>query len=149
MTEIRFYHLETQTMEQALPGLLAKALGTGQRILVKASSESAVEKLNEYLWTYNPDSFLPHGSSNDGFAADQPIWITAGEENPNGAQILILTQGAGTETPEQFSLCCELFDGGNDEALQQARARWAAYKQKGLTLTYWQQTAKGWEKKEN
>lgn len=147
MTEIRFYHLKTQGLEQALPGLLAKALGTGQRIIVKTADDDAAEKLNDILWTHNPNSFLPHGTKKDGFAADQPIWITADDDNPNGAAILILTQGAACEDMTAFTLCCEIFDGQDPDAAQNARARWKLYKEKGLTLTYWQQSAGGWEKK--
>ena len=149
MTEIRFYHLQSQSLEQALPGLLAKALQTGQNILVKTPDKRSAEHLNEILWTYDPNSFLPHGTEKDGHTDKQPIFITDQDENPNQADILILTYGTSLETIKDYKLCCEIFDGRSNEALQTARTKWKAYKNQGEEdLTYWQQTPQGgWEKK--
>lgn len=149
MTEIRFYHLRTKTAEQALPEILAKALEGGRRVTIKTADEDAAASLNDYLWVYNPDAFLPHGTKKDGHGLDQPVWITAGNDNPNGAKILIATGGAVPENPEHFELCCEMLEDREAEQVAAARERWKAYKERGFTLTYWQQTDRGgWEKRE-
>jgi len=62
MTEIRFYHLQTQTPEAALPQILQKALAGERRIVIRMADDKAVEKLNDLLWTFSASSFLPHGS---------------------------------------------------------------------------------------
>lgn len=147
MTEIRFYHLQTRGVDQALPEILQKALGAGHRIVVRTKDAAETERLNQHLWTWRPDSFLPHGSAKDGHAADQPIWLTPGDDNPNGAKVLMTTCGALPEAPDDFILCCDLFDGRDETALTAARARWKALKDSGHSLTYWQQTEKGWEQK--
>lgn len=147
MTEIRFYHLEQQTLEQVLPALLSKALNNGHRIIVKANDEHNVQRLNDYLWTYNPNSFLPHGSKKDGHAEHQPVWLTTEDEKPNGADVLILTGGASSENISEYKLCCELFDGRDEAAVQEARTKWKLYQKAEHTITYWQQGPKGWEKK--
>ena len=104
--------------------------------------------LNDHLWAARADSFIPHGSARDGFAEDQPVWLTAADENPNKADILILTGGANSEAVSDFDLCCEMLDGNDETAVKAARARWKDYKDKGFDLTYWQQTPQGgWEKK--
>lgn len=149
MTEIRFYHLQRVSVERALPPLLAKALERGLRAVVVAGSEERVEHLNETLWTYDAASFLPHGSARDGAAADQPVWLTTRPENPNGAQLLVLTDGAGADLGalEGVSLICDLFDGNDPEAVAAARERWRRCKAAGHELTYWRQSAAGgWER---
>jgi DNA polymerase-3 subunit chi len=146
--EARFYHLQRSTVEQALPQLLEKAIGQGMRAVVVAGSEARLASLNSYLWTYRPDSFLPHGAANDGYAADQPIWLTLTVENPNGAQVLFLLDGTEVPPETDFALTCDIFDGGDPDALAAARARWKTLKDAGHTLTYWQQNDRGgWEKK--
>lgn len=134
-------------MEQVLPGLISKALENGHRVLVKTTDAKQTERLNEYLWTYNPDSFLPHGSDKDAHPAQQPVFLTASNENPNNADVLILTSGAQSDDHKNFKLCCEMLDGRNEEAVAGARDRWKKYKDEGFTVTYWQQGDKGWEKK--
>ncbi len=146
--EIRFYHLTRTSLEQALPKMLERTIERGQKSVVRAGSEERVEFLNGQLWTYGDGSFLPHGSAKDGFAADQPIWLTAEEENPNEAQILFLTDGAMTERLHDYELCVLLFDGKDPVAVATARDHWRNLKNAGHSLTYWQQDDRGrWEKK--
>ena len=68
-----------------------------------ASSPERVEALNRALWTYGRDSFLPHGTRDDGFAEDQPMFLTDQADYPNGATVLVLVDGAEAEPPPQFA----------------------------------------------
>jgi DNA polymerase-3 subunit chi len=152
MTEIRFYHLQRARLEDTLPVMLERCYARGERALVMAGSPERVEALAAHLWTYRPDSFLPHGTAKDGAAEAQPIYLTAGTDNPsgnpNGAQVLILSDGATHPAIGDFRLACELFDGHDEEAVAAARGRWQAYKLAGHVLTYFQQDQAGkWEEK--
>ena len=123
MTEIRFYHLQKSTLEAALPPMLEKTLERGQRAVVIAGSPERVEALTSYLWTYNDRGFLPHGSARDGFSRGAAgCWLTEKDENPNGAQVLFLTDGAASGHVADFALCVELLD-GNDENSRRRRPR--------------------------
>ncbi len=147
MTEIRFYHLTLRGVDQALPEILQKAHAAGHRIVVRARDAADAERLNQLLWTWKADSFLPHGTAKDGHAADQPIWLTAGDDNPNNATVLVVTAGQTATDPIAYTLCCDLFDGRDDAQIAAARTRWQHYKDAGHTLTYWQQGERGWEQK--
>ena len=103
-TEIFFYHLERQTLADALPKLLERSLERGWRAAVQAASEERVEALNTLLWTYREDSFLPHGTMRDGQPAEHPIYLTVGEDNPNGAQIRFLVDGTMLADAREFVL---------------------------------------------
>lgn len=129
-----------------MPTLLEKVLERGLRAVVMTGSPERAEALTQQLWTYKEQGFLPHGNVRDGFAADQPIWLTADDENPNKAQVLMLVDGASTDELN-YDMVCEIFDGNNGDALDHSRARWKNYKAQGQTPTYWQQGPKGWEKK--
>ncbi len=147
MPEIGFYHLLSMPLERALPRLLERARAQGHRIVVRAASAERVEHLNALLWTYDEAGFLPHGSARDGNAASQPVWLTDREENPNDASMLILVDGVEAEDASAFSRVADLFDGNDEDAVAAARERWRRAKAAGHTLTYWQQTPAGWEKK--
>ena len=148
MTDIRFYHMTVQSLDQALPAILAKALDAGHRIVVKCADETQAARLSDHLWTYRPDSFLPHGTKKDGHAEDQPVYLTAGNDNPNGAGVLVLTGGATADAVGDYALCCEMLDGHDGAAVDAARTRWKSYKDAGHSITYWQQTdTGGWDKK--
>lgn len=148
MSEIRFYHLQRASLEETLPVILERAYGRGDRAVVMAGSAERVEALAAHLWTYRPDSFLPHGTAKDGAAAEQPIYLTAAAENPNAAKLLILCDGAERGGLGEFPLVCELFDGNDEAAVAAARERWKAYQEAGHKLVYFQQSPTGkWEEK--
>ena len=147
MAEVGFYHLLATPLERALPRLLERARAAGFRAVVRAGSAERVEHLNALLWTYDDTSFLAHGSARDGNAASQPIWLSHVEENPNGATVLFLVDGVEAADLAAFARCLDLFDGNDEAAVAAARRRWRQARDAGHTLTYWQQTATGWERK--
>ena len=145
---IGFYHLQSSTLDQALPRLVQKAVDGGHRVLVMAGSAERIAHLDALLWTWQPDSWLPHGNAKDGDAALQPVLLTDRDENLNGADILMLTDGAVSRQLERFDRCLTLFDGNDAEAVQKARDLWREWKDLGCSLTYYQQTERGgWEEK--
>lgn len=144
---VDFYHLQDSPLERALPILLERAMLAGLRAVVMAASDDRLEALSGMLWTYNADSWLPHGTTKDGFAAEQPIWLTTAEENPNGAKLLVLTDGMSSSRLGEFDRCLDLFDGANEAATAAARERWKVAKAAGHELHYWQQTQTGWQEK--
>ena len=147
MAEIGFYHLLATPLERALPRLLERARAGGYRILVRAASPERVEHLSALLWTYDEASFLPHGSAKDGNAMHQPIWLSEREENPNDAAMLVLVDGVEAGDLGSFARIADLFDGNDPAAVARARERWRRAAAQGHTLTYWQQSGTGWEKK--
>lgn len=147
MAEIGFYHLLSTPLERALPRLLERACAQGHRVVIRAASPERVEHLNALLWTYDDASFLPHGSARDGNPAAHPIWLSDRTENPNDATMLVLIDGVDAEDLDGFTRCADLFDGNDMTAVEAARRRWRQAQAAGHSLTYWQQTEAGWEKK--
>ena len=94
MTEIWFYHLQRQPLERVLPNLIEKSLEKGWRVAVQARSEERLDALDSWLWTYSDESFLAHGRACDGDGELQPVYLTAGLENPNGAALRLFIEGA-------------------------------------------------------
>lgn len=147
--QFQFYHLLSTPLESALPKLLEKALAGGYRALVLTESETQAERLNQWLWSYDPDSFLPHGTAKDGDAAHQPVYLTTKMENPNGAAVLVVTDGSQCDEPAGFERVLDIFDGNDPEATVSARSRWKYYKDAGHDLSYIKQNASGgWDKME-
>jgi DNA polymerase III subunit chi len=148
MTEILFYHLQNQPLERMLPTLLDKSLERGWRVVVQASEER-VEALDAHLWTFRDDSFLPHSTWRDADAREQPILITVNNDNPNGAGVRFLLDGAAVPSDAStYERIVLLFDGGDTEAVEVARDRWSEAKANGFEVTYWQPDERGrWQRK--
>jgi DNA polymerase III subunit chi len=147
LAEVGFYHLLLTPLERALPKLLERAWSQGYRVVLRAASLERVEYLNSALWSYEEAAFLPHGSARDGNPALHPIWLTDRDENPNGATMVVLVDGMEAEDLGGFTRCADLFDGNDARAVEAARSRWRRAREAGHSLTYWQQTVSGWDRK--
>jgi DNA polymerase III subunit chi len=149
VTEILFYHMQRQPLESVLPNLLEKSLERRWRVAIQATSEERLQALDDHLWTFSDESFLPHGTDRDPDAGTQPVVLTLRDGNPNGATIRFLVDGAPLpEDAGTYARICILFDGTDQDALLFAREQWRTAKDAGHSVAYWQQDGSGrWQKK--
>jgi len=146
--DVLFYHLEHVRLEQILPTLLEKSLERGWRACVKAGGAEQLEIVDQMLWTYSREGFLPHGGARDGYPSLQPVYLTTEDDNPNGAEVLFLVGGAAMSDDAQYERVVYLFNGLDEEMLGLARANWKKFSDKGYEVTYWRQNDRGkWVKK--
>jgi DNA polymerase-3 subunit chi len=150
MTEVLFYELQGQTPEQVLPALLLKSLERGWRVVVQGSSEERIEALDAHLWTWRDDSFLPHGTWRDSEAARQPVVLTIHEDNPNGAAVRFLMEGAAVPADaHRYQRVVLLFDGQDPDGVETARRHLSEAKSAGFEVTYWQADQRGgWRRRQ-
>jgi DNA polymerase-3 subunit chi len=148
MTEIFFYHLQRAPLEKALPQLLEKCLQRSWRVAVQVTNPERLAALDEALWTYTDDSFLPHGTLAEGSPADHPSVLLDGPDNPNDAAVRVLVDGAPPPDLAGYGRVLLLFDGNDPDAVDLARRQWSELKAQGHALTYWQQDERGgWQRK--
>lgn len=147
MTEVLFYHLESQPLERVLPTLLEKTLERGWRAVIETSSRERASAIDTLLWTYRDDSFLPHGIAGDDTDPDQPVLIAIDGQNANAANVRFFVDRAVPQTAEGYERIVFMFSGHDPDAVTEARVAWKGL-QAGNTLTYWQQDEAGrWVKK--
>lgn len=143
--DIQFYHLLTTPLEVALPKLAATAYGRDIRVCIVAD-ESQLSILDKALWTYDPNSFIPHAVQGKQDEA-QPILLTPEPSIVNNPSLLMITNGTQINDDMAYERVFDIFNGNDDAATQAARQRWSAYKESGYGLTYIKQQGHGgWEK---
>lgn len=149
MTEVLFYHLQSQSVERTLPPLLEKSLERGWRVVLQTSSEERADAIDTHLWTYRDDAFLPHGTWRDKDASEHPVLLAFDEANPNNANVRFLLDGANLPSDaDHYDRIVIVFDGDDDDAAAQARSTWKDSKARGFEVTYWQADERGrWQKK--
>lgn len=133
------YHHSISPIEKVLPKLLEKVLAAGQRAVVMAPSEDQLKTIDTFLWTYSKSELLPHGTAEDGNPSYQPIWLTTTEENPNGAQVLVLITNIRPNNLAQFEKVLILDPEWSNDSTQ-----WA---QSIGDLTVWEEQLQGgWQR---
>jgi DNA polymerase-3 subunit chi len=146
VTNISLYYLSILPREKAVPKLLEKVVSSGINAIMRFARQEELDKYNDLLWSYNSKSFLPHGSSKDGYPDQQPIYLTKDLDNPSGAKILVLVDGSLYDDITDFERCLDIFDGSDEEELAKARKRYSKYVKDGHNVTLWKQNAQGnWE----
>ena len=140
-----FYHLTRAPLERALPVLLERALAQGWRVAVRGRTDAFLAKLDDALWEWPEDGFLPHGMDGTGREAAQPVLLTLGPAP--GRECLMAVEGAEV-SPEEVrgaARICILFDGRDPAAVEAARGQWRALTTAGCAAQYWSQEGGRWE----
>jgi DNA polymerase-3 subunit chi len=149
MTEILFFHLQSRPLEQVLPTILERAVSRGQKVVVEVSSQERLSVLDDHLWTYSDESFLPHVTDMEADAAGNPVVLTTQPHNPNAASVRICADGVRIpDALAEYERVVLIFDGDDPDALAAAREDWKKVRAAGANASYWQQDESGrWEKK--
>jgi len=142
--QVDFYHLTRTPLARALPRIAERILANAGRLLVVASEEGMRAQLDQQLWTYAPDSFLPHGLAGGEDDARQPVLISEGVEAANGAENVALADGIWRDEALGFARAFHFF---TDDRIQEARLAWKSLAEKeGVERRYWKQDEAGrWE----
>lgn len=143
MTEIQFYHLLSTPIHRALPKLMEKALSANMRSVILVGCENELNQLDEALWAVDAASFIPHGTMKDAHPEHQPVYLTLRDENPNGARVIVMTDGTQKESFDGYDKVLDIFDGHDPDKVEAARGRWKHYKDAGFKLSYIQQQKDG------
>jgi DNA polymerase III subunit chi len=143
--QVDFYHLTRLPLERALPQIAEKVLASGGRLVIVAADAGQRAKLDQLLWTYAPESFLPHGLAGGEDDARQPVLIAPEPAGTNGARNIALTDGVWREAALDFDRAFHFFD---DEQIAEARVAWKGLAEReGVVRNYWKQNDAGrWEK---
>jgi len=122
-----------------LPTLLEKSLERGWRVVVQAARRSGWRRSMRICGPFATTSFLPHGTDREADAREQPIVLTVDDDNPNGATVRFLLDGAGVPaTPPLINASCWCStERIPTRSPPRARAG-AKTKAAGFDVTYWQ-----------
>jgi DNA polymerase-3 subunit chi len=137
---VDFYHLARDPLELVLPRICERLLEEGERLLVVAQP-TLLATLDEQLWTYAPDAFLPHGLSGTPGAEKQPVLLSETLEPLNGAANVALADGIWRDEALAFARTLYFFDNAH---LDTARGAWRALKGRAeAEPRHWRQDEEG------
>lgn len=113
--------------------LLEKAYQRGHRIFVYCETQKDAEYLDELLWTYKDESFIPHNLQGEGPEPPPPVQIGYGAE-PRGFDDILLNMSSTIPTYfSRFRRVMEIVASG-DAAKEVSRAHYREYRAKQCEL---------------
>jgi len=143
--QIDFYQLGGTPPEQVIASIAEKILAQDGRLLVVASDEGALARLDRQLWDQGAASFLPHGIAGGTDDARQPILLSTSPDAPNLARNLLIADGEWRDAALAYDRSFYLFDG---VTLEGARLAWKLLAgREGIERRYWAQEGGKWVNK--
>ncbi|MEO0573854.1 MAG: DNA polymerase III subunit chi [Pseudomonadota bacterium] len=132
--QVDFYllrHTDPAARAQFACRLTQKVYRLGERVHVEVDSDDSAQMLDELLWTFSDDSFIPHAClpDTDGYT---PVTIgVSGQPVSDTVTVRINL----TDTPLTATDCriAEIVS-GNDNEKAAGRERYAAYRDRGCAL---------------
>lgn len=137
MTKVSFYILATTDpldRQQFACRLAEKAYQQGHQVFIHTEDQAQSEAMDQALWAFRPDSFVPHQILATDDEIKAPVLIS--HENtapPKLMDVLINLNPAQPLFFSQFERLAEIIN-GDEEIKKQGRVRYQFYKDRGYHL---------------
>ena len=132
MTRVDFYVLESTDREGFVCRLTEKAWRLGHQVLLLVADDGAARQLDELLWTFNDQAFVPHERCGTHLPA-APVLIAPNRDPGNTDDLLINLTDAVPSFFSRFHRVAEIVD-TDENHRQTARQRYRFYQQRGYPL---------------
>jgi len=109
-----------------------KAYSLGHTVYILTTSEAQAAALDDLLWTFRQDSFIPHERYPLAGEESSPVLVGMALPAEVDAQVLINFTDVLPEGFERFQRVVELVD-QHPEGLAKSRERFRQYRERGLT----------------
>lgn len=136
MPRVTFYVIQDGEARHLLPiacRLIEKAFLGRHKVYVQAASRAQAEALDEALWAFKPESFIPHHLVGEGPTPPPPVRIGWEQPPPDAGDILLNLHPQIPETFGRFQRILEIVTGTAEERAPQ-RLHWRHYREQGLTV---------------
>ncbi len=116
--------------------LVEQAYQQGQRSYVRVANDDEARRLDEVLWSFRDQAFIPHEIRTADSPTHPRIMSIIGSENAGPAEfqsLLINLSNAMPETIDAAALIYEVID-ADPQRKQQGRERYKLYREQGCRL---------------
>jgi DNA polymerase-3 subunit chi len=137
VTQVDFYILAAAAGHQGRARfacrLAEKAWQKGYRVFIHTTSDFEAQQLDELLWTFRPESFVPHAIASDPIVAGVPVLVGLGADPALALDLLINLSDAVPGYFHRFPRLAEVVE-PNNEQREVARRRYRHYREQGCSL---------------
>ncbi|MBI5014794.1 MAG: DNA polymerase III subunit chi [Deltaproteobacteria bacterium] len=136
MATVDFFEARGSRWEEALCRQLEAEHAAGRRAYVWASSEAHARALDDLIWTFRDDAFVPHGLWQGEATADEAITIGWKAGNPNAADCLVLVRDAQPGELTGYARVIDFAPVDHPALREAARRRFRTFREAGLTVSF-------------
>ena len=137
MTDVLFVEVTASRMEMRACEIAERTYAQGISLQIIAANHEQTARLDELLWSFRPDSFVPHGLFEGGTRdPSEPVAITHTHVKVPGLQSLLMMDYCPIELVAEFTQAFHLVVVDNQERLKSSRDYWTQLRDAGFTLRH-------------
>ncbi|MDW7709982.1 MAG: DNA polymerase III subunit chi [Deferrisomatales bacterium] len=136
MPRADFYEIRGPRWELALCRQVEAAYEAGERVCVQAGSEAEARRLDELLWTFRDEAFVPHDLCRGELRATTPVAVGWRPGNPNDATCLVLARDAAPQEAVGFDRVVDFAPVDMPDLVALTRRRYRAFRDAGFAVAF-------------
>ena len=141
-----FYNSAQRNVMVDISLLIEKLFKERKRILVRCKDQETVEVVNDFLWLYKEEAFIPHSIDKKDQTMYYPILITTDIEEEYKHDVLLALSGVLVEEKDwkKFTNAYYFFDDQEYNEKENARLMWKSFSALNVVCKYWINKANRW-----
>ncbi|MEH6648548.1 MAG: DNA polymerase III subunit chi [Motiliproteus sp.] len=124
---------DSDSRRRFLCKVLEKVHGLGHQIYIRTADEAAARQLDELLWEYCSEAFLPHNLIAEKLEMPSPIEIGYGDSLPQHREVYVNMALEASDLSLSFERIIEVVI-QQDEILEATRNNYRQYQQRGYEI---------------
>lgn len=136
MPRADFFEIRGPRWDLALCLQVQAAWEAGERVYVWADSEAEARRLDELLWTFRDDAFVPHDLWQGEAELDTPVAVGWRAGDPNDAACAVLARDTAPAELAGFERVVDFAPVDVPERIGPARNRYRAFREAGFRVSF-------------
>ena len=141
-----FYNSSQRNIIADIFWLTEKLYKTRNTILIFCKDYENVKIIDDFLWSYRDDGFIPHSIEKEDHISDYPIIITSRIDKDYKHSTLLALNGVFVEEKvcQKFANVYYFFDSHENKEKENARIMWKNFVSQNVVCKYWVNKANKW-----
>ncbi len=141
-----FYNSSHRNVVADISWLIEKLYKERNSILICCKDQETVEVIDDFLWRYKEDGFIPHSIENKEQSSIYPVLITTAIDDKHKHTVLLALSGVLIEEKDwrKFTRAYYFFDDQEYIEKENARSMWRSFSSLGIVCKYWVNKANKW-----
>ena len=146
LEKVYFYNSSHRNVVADISWLIEKLFKEKNRILVCCKDLETVEIIDDFLWAYKEDGFIPHSIETKDRSSIYPILITTNINEEHEHNVLLALSGVLIKEKDwrRFSKAYYFFDDQENKEKENAREMWKSFSALNIVCKYWVNKANKW-----
>ena len=141
-----FYNSSHRNVVADIAWLTEKLYKEKDSVLICCKDQETVKVIDDFLWSYKEDGFIPHSIEKKEQCSIYPVLITTDIDEEYKHNVLFALSGVLIEEKNwrKFTKAYYFFDDEENREKENARAMWRSFSALNVICKYWVNKANTW-----